>query len=134
MMSYRSLHFMQFSYLTVKLDIDFGLKAEKIRGAKCVEVKWTQVEAGACFVNYEVVLKSASGSEEFSNSGYNIGNMTMCRDATYSNVTDVQLTASFKSMSKSSTAKVSDTSVSTPSSTIHGMRFLFIFWYILLFQ
>jgi len=103
----------------LKLDMDLGLKAGKIRGAKCVEVKWNKVESGACYVKYEVVLKSASGSVECSNLGYNIGNMTMCREAPYSNVTDVQLTVSFKSTSKSSTAKVSNISVSTPSSTIH---------------
>jgi len=103
----------------VKLDMDLGLKAGKIGGAKCVEVKWNKVDSGACYVKYEVVLKSASGSVECSNLGYNIGNMTMCREAPYSNVTDVQLTVSFKSTSKSSTAKVSNISVSTPSSTIH---------------
>jgi len=61
----------------LKLDMDFGLKAGKIGGAKCIEVKWNKVESGACYVKYEVVLKSASGSNEYNNSGYNIGEMTM---------------------------------------------------------
>jgi len=101
----------------LKLDMDFGLKAEKIGGAKCVEVKWNKVESGVCYVKYEVVLKSASGSNEYSNSGYNIGEMTMCRFTTYSNVTDVQLTVTFKSTSKHFTAEVSDTTLSTPAPT-----------------
>ena len=112
---------MQFSHHVVKLDMDFGLKAEKIGGAKCVEVKWNKVESGVCYVKYEVVLKSASGSNEYSNSGYNIGEMTMCRFTTYSNVTDVQLTVTFKSTSKHFTAEVSDTTLSTPAPTLPGM-------------
>jgi len=101
----------------LKLDMDFGLKAGKIGGAKCVEVKWNKVEAGACYVKYEVVLKNASGSNEYSNSGYNIGNMTMCSFLTFSNITDVQLTVSFKSTSRNVTANVSDTPLNTPTPT-----------------
>jgi len=101
----------------LNLDIDFGLKAGRIGGAKCVEVKWNKVEAGACYVNYEVVLKNASGSNEYSNSGYNIGMMTMCSFLTFSSVTDVQLTVSFKSTSRNISAKVSDTPLTTPTPT-----------------
>ena len=101
--------------------MDFGLKAGKIGGAKCDEVKWNKVEAGACYVKYEVVLKSASGIDEYSNSGYNIGNMTMCSFLTFSNVTDVQLTVSFKSTSRNVTTIVSDTPLNTPSPTPPGM-------------
>ena len=112
---------MQFSHLAVKLDMDFGLKAGKIGGAKCIEVKWNKVEAGACFVKYEVVLKNASGSDEYSYSRYNIGEMTMCRFLTFSSVTDVQLTVSFKSTSRIVNTKVSDTPLTTPTSTPPGM-------------
>ena len=101
--------------------MDFGLKAGKIGGAKCIEVKWNKVESGACYVKYEVVLKSASGSNEYSNYGYNIGEMTMCRFTTYINVTDVQLTVRFKSTSRNVTAKVSDTPLTTPTPTPPGM-------------
>ena len=102
--------------------MDFGLKAGKIGGATCVEVKWNKVESGACYVKYEVLLKNASGSNEYGNSGYNIGKMTMCRFATYSNVTDVQLTVSFKSTSRNVTAKVSDTPLTTQTPTPPGMK------------
>jgi len=101
----------------LKLDMDFGLKAGKIGGATCVEVKWKKVESGACYVKYEVVLKNVSGSNEYSNSGYNIGKMTMCTFTTFSNVTDVQLTVSFKSASRNVTAKVSDTPLTTQTPT-----------------
>ena len=107
-MSYLSLRFKQFSHLAVKLDMDFGLKAGKIGGAKCIEVKWNKVESGACYVKYEVVLKSASGSAQYSSSAFNIGEMTMCSFLNFSSVTDVQLTVSFKSTSRNVTAKVSD--------------------------
>ena len=104
--------------------MEFGLKAGKIGGAKCIEVKWNKVESGACYVKYEVVLKSTSGSNEYNNSGYNIGNMTMCSFLSFSNVTDVQLTVSFKSTSRNVTAKVSDTPLTTPNPTPPGMTSL----------
>ena len=97
------------------------MKAGKIGGAKCIEVKWNKVESGACYVKYEVALKSASGSNKYSNSGYNIGEMTVCSFLSFSNVTDVQLTVRFKSTSRSATAKVSDTPLTTPTPTPPGM-------------
>ena len=101
--------------------MNFGLKAGKLGEAKCVEVKWNKVEAGTCYVKYEVVLKNTSGSNEYSNSGYNIGEMTMCSFPTFSSVTDVQLTVSFKSTSRSVTAKVSNTPLTTPTPILPGM-------------
>ena len=101
--------------------MDFGLKAGKFGEAKCVEVKWKKVESGACYVKYEVVLKNASGSNEYEEAGYNIGNMKICSFLTFSNVTDVQLIVSFKSTSRNVTAKVSDTPLTTPSPTPSGM-------------
>ena len=102
--------------------MDFGLKAGKIGGAKCIEVKWNKVGSGAYYVKYEVVLKSASGSNEHSYSEYNIGKTTMCSFLNFSNVTDVQLTVSFKSTSRNVTAKVSDTPLTTPAPTPPGMK------------
>ena len=101
--------------------MDFGLKAGIIGGAKCVEVKWKKVESGACYVKYKVVLKNASGSNEYEEAGYNIGNMTICSFLTFSNVTDVQLIVSFKSTSRNVTAKVSNTPLTTPTPTPSGM-------------
>ena len=107
--------------------MDFGLKAGKLGGAKCIEVKWNKVEAGACYVKYEIVLKKSSGSNEYSYSGYNFGEIAKCSFLTYSNVTDVQLTVSFKSTSRIVTAKVSDTPLTTPTPTPPGMTPFCIF-------
>ena len=103
--------------------MDLGLKVGKRGGAKCIEVKWNKVESGACYVKYKVVLKSASGSNEYNNSGYNIGEMT-CSFLTFSSVTDVQLTVTFKSTSRNVTAKVSDTPLTTTTPTPPGMTSL----------
>ena len=114
--------------------MDFGLKAGKAVGGKCVEVQWNKVESGACYVKYEVILKSASGSHEYSNSGYNIGRMVPCSLASFSNVTDAQLTVTFKSTSRNFTAKVSETPLTTQTPTPPGMtpcystRFLYVNW------
>ena len=126
----KSCHFllaMQSFCFAVKLDVDFGLKAGKALGARCVNVRWNKVEAGACYVKYEVVLRNASGSYEYSDSGYNIGEMTACSFATFSNVTDVQLTVSFKATSTNVTANVSDTPISTSTPTPPGTIPLWIF-------
>ena len=88
-----------------KIGHGFCVKAGKVGGAKCVEVKRNKVESGACYVKYEVVLKSASGSNVYSEAGYNIGEMTMCSSLTFSSVTDVQLTVSFKPTSRHLTVK-----------------------------
>ena len=112
---------MESSHVVVKLDMDFGVKAGKIVGTRCVNVRWNKVEAGACYVKYEVVLRNASGGYQYSDSGYNIAEMTMCSFATFRNVTDVQLTVSFKATSINVTANVSDTQISTPTPTPPGM-------------
>ena len=113
-MSHPFHHFMESSHVVVKLDMDFGLKAGKIIGTRCVNVRWNKKEAGACYVKYEVVLRNASGGYQFSDSGYNIGEMTMCSFATFSNVTDVKLTVTFKASSTNVTASIFDTPISTP--------------------
>ena len=112
---------MESFHFVVKLDMDFGLKAKKTGWARCVKGHWNKVEAGACYVKYEVVLKAASGSDEYSNSGYNIGEMTVCSFAIVSTVTDVQLTVTFKATSTTVTANVSGTPISTPTPTPTGM-------------
>ena len=119
---------MESSHVVVKFDMDFGLKAGKIGWAGCVQVQWNKVESGACYVKYEVVLRNASGGYQYSDSGYNIGEMTMCSFATFSNVTDVQLTVSFKATSSNVSANVSDTPISnvpgmTPFCSFHGTHY-----------
>jgi len=111
----------------LKLDMDFGLKAGRIGGAKCIEVKWNKVQAGACYVKYEVVLKNASGNNEYVKAGYNIGEMTMCSFLNFSSVTDVQLTVSFKSTSRYVTTKVSGTQLTTPIPTPTSMTPFYMF-------
>ena len=108
---------MESSHVVVQLDMEFGVKAGKIIGTRCVNVRWNKVEAGACYVKYEVVLRNASGGYQNSDSGYNIAEMTMCSFATFRNVTDVQLIVTFKATSANVTANVSD----TPISTLPGM-------------
>ena len=108
--------------------MDFGLKAGKIRRARCVQVKWNKVESGACYVKYEVVLRNASGGYQYSDSRYNIGEMRMCSLAAFRNVTDVQLIVTFKATSTNVTANVSDTPIRTlpgmtPFCSFHGTHY-----------
>ena len=118
---------MESSFVAVKLDMDFGVKAGKILGTRCVNVRWNKMEAGACYVKYEVVLRNSSGGYQYRDSGYNIGEMTMCSFATFSNVTDAQLIVSFKATSINVTTNVSDTPISTSTPTPPGMTPICIF-------
>ena len=119
---------MESFHVVVKLDMDFGLKAGKTGGARCVQVQWNKVQSGACYVKYEVVLRNPSGGYQYSDSGYNIGEMTICSDATFSNVSDVHLTVRFKATSTNVSANVSDTPISnlpgmTPFCSFHGTHY-----------
>ena len=116
---YHFLHFMQSSHPAVKLDMDFGLNAGKI-GA-CVEVKWNRVQAGACYVKYEVILRNAWSGVISSETGYNIGEMMMCNLPNDISITYVQLTVSFKTTSKNFTANVTEAPIITPVPTTPGM-------------
>ena len=101
--------------------MDFGLRARKIMAANCVEVKWNRTESGACYVKYEVVLRSASGSDIRNETGYNIGEMMMCNLPSNRIITNVQLTVSFKAISKFATANVSEAPFNPLVSTTKGM-------------
>ena len=110
---------MHSSHLAVKLDMDFGLKAEEV-GA-CVEVKWNRVQAAACYVKYEVILRNASSDVISSETGYNIGEMMMCNLSSNISITYVELTVSFKTASINFTANVTEATISTLVPTAPGM-------------
>ena len=99
--------------------MDFGLKAEEV-GA-CVEVKWNRVQAGACYVKYEVVLRNTLSGVISSETGYNIGEMMMCNLPNNNSITYVELTISFKTASINVTANVTETPISTTVPTTPGM-------------
>ena len=99
--------------------MDFGLKAGK-NGA-CIEVKWNRVQAGACYVKYEVVFRNASRNFLSCETGYNIGEMMMCNLSSYIVITYVQLTVSFKATFKNFTANVTEATISSQVPTTPGM-------------
>ena len=111
---------MKSSHLAVKLDMDIGLKAEKVR-ANCVEVKWKRVQAGACYIKYEVVFRNASRSVIRSETGYNIVEMMNCNSPSNRNITYIDLTVSFKTTSKNFTTQVTETPINTPVPVTPGM-------------
>ena len=103
---YLFLHFIHSSHFTVKLDMDLGLN---------------RVQAGACYVRYEVILRNASSGVISSESGYNIGEMMMCNLSSNISITYVELTVSFKTASINFTANVTEAPGSTPVPTTPGM-------------
>ena len=110
---------MQSSHIAVELDRDIGLRAGQI-GA-CVEVKWNKVQAGACHVRYEVILRNSSSGVISSETGYNIGEMMMCDLRSNRYITFVDLTVSFKAASNNFTANVTEPPVSSPAPVTQGM-------------
>ena len=97
----------------MKLDGNPNLHVGKVIVDSCVEVKWTKAEPGACYVKYEVKLKNASGTVVYTENGYNIDEIKKCKIPGTVNITDVEMTMSFKSTSKVFTAKVSETPIPT---------------------
>ena len=89
------------------MDQPFNIKAEKLSKDRCVEVKWNKAESGACYVKYEVKFKNASGNYLYTETGYNIVETKKCNLPTFVNITEIQLTASFRSTSKTFIIKVS---------------------------
>ena len=122
---------MESSHLAVKLDMDIGLKAEKV-GANCVEVKWNRVQAGACYIKHEVVFRNASRSVISSETGYNILEMMNCNLPSNRNITYIDLTVSFKTTSKNFTTEVTETPISTPVPATPGMALFCSFSLVLL--
>ena len=103
-------------YFAVNFDLNFGLKAKKVASSQCVEVNWYKAESGACNVKYTVALKNPLGDDLYSITGSNIDEVKICDLPTLTSVTDVQLTATFKTISKSVTAKVSSSPANIPAS------------------
>ncbi|XP_065054130.1 uncharacterized protein LOC135682954 isoform X1 [Rhopilema esculentum] len=97
----------------LKLDGNPNLQAGKIIVDSCVEVKWTKAESGACYVKYELRLKDASGIVVYTETGYNIDQIKKCKIPRNVNITEVEMTMSFKSTSKVFTAKVAETPIPT---------------------
>ena len=84
----------------------FHVKALRVAKDRCIEVKWNKTESGACYVNYEVKFKNASGNYLYTETGYNIAEIQKCNLTNILDITDVQLTVSFKTTKKNFTAKV----------------------------
>ena len=101
------------SSLAVSLNFPLAVKAEKLHEPRCITIEWNKAESGACFVKYDVTFKNASGHSLHTQTGYNIGGMNVCNLTAYVNITNVQLVVSFKSTSKTVTAKVSETPITT---------------------
>ena len=99
----------------MKLDKPFDIKAGKLAKDRCVEVKWNKAESGACYVKYEVKFKNVSGNYLYNETGYNIAEMRKCNLPTFVNITEIQLTATFKSTSKTFTIKVSENPIVPPT-------------------
>ena len=108
--------------LVVTLENAFDLEAEYNFESKCVEVKWNRAESGTCYVKYEVAFKNISGNYVFYEIGYNIGGMKKCSLPNNTNITEVRLAVSFRSATKSFSAKVSaKVPTNAPASTKPGL-------------
>ena len=65
------------------------------------------MQSGRCQVKYYVAFRNSLGTLLDTGIGYNIGKMKACSSKDYGVITDVELTISFKAISKFLTAKVS---------------------------
>ena len=107
-------------FVAVKLNKPYHLRAGKIVQDKCVEVKWNKLESGACFVKYDVKLYDASRKQIYNKKGNNIGEMKICNLTKFDDISDVQLTVNFKTLSKSIAAKVSNSPIPSAATVTSG--------------
>lgn len=90
----------------VKLNHPLNITAKKILATSCIKVKWNRVVSGACFVQYQMKFKNASGSDLYNQTGFNIGEMNICNVTAFFDITYVQLLVNFKNITNNITAKV----------------------------
>ena len=92
----------------VALEQHLNVTAKILSPGRCVEVKWIKIESADCAIKYEVTLKDSIGAEIEKSHGYNIASMKMCNILPKIRVISVQLTAQFRTVSKTVTTIVID--------------------------
>ena len=76
------------------------MTVKKLAKPGCLEVRWNQVDSGACNVRYDVLWKTASRGRMANRSGYNIDKMTICDVELGTELISAQLIISFESTTK----------------------------------
>ena len=79
----------------------------------CAQVTWTKKESGACFVKYVIKFKNGAGDVIHTEMGHNIGEVQFCRMSQGINITNVELTMSFKTSTRTFYKKVLETAIPT---------------------
>ena len=108
-------------YFAVNLDLNFHLKARKVASTHCLEINWNKAESGACTIKYTLALRSPEGDDLLSITVNNIGKIKLCNLPTYASISDVQMTVTFETTSKTVTTKVFDETASIDALKTPGM-------------
>ena len=82
------------------------------------------MQAGACYVRYDVVWKSVLGGGMFNRSGYNIDKMEICSENPSKEIVRAQLIISFKTTVKHFDIKISGKLMPTAPSLKDGRKSL----------
>jgi len=91
----------------LRLENPIHITVRKLLKPGCLELKWKKVQAGACYVRYDVVWKSVLGGAMFNKSGYNIGKIEICSENPSKEIVRAQLIISFKTTVKHFGIKIS---------------------------
>ena len=94
----------------------------KSAASECVQVNWNKAKSGVCCVKYKGILKDASGNVLHVREGCNIYEIKICSLKVYTSVAEVQLTVSFKNISKTVLERVSGKSSSSPAPSSQSMK------------
>ena len=105
------------SCFAVNLEQSYYLKAERLAKSKCIVVKWKRVKSGKCYVTYSLKFRNSSAKIVDTAIGYNIEQVKICHPAIYASTTYVELSISFKRISKTVNATVSDEQSNTTQHT-----------------
>jgi len=99
--------------VSLKLDKPINMTVKKLPKPGCLEVRWNQVDSGACNVRYDVVWKTASRGRMANRSGYNIDKMTICDVKTGTEIISAQLIVRFRNTVKHLDITISEEPMTT---------------------
>ena len=101
-------HHSSFISVAVTLERNYNLRAGKIAQSKCVEVRWNKVPSGACRVRYDTKFADISGKEISKQHGFNSDHIKLCGLERFDEITQVELTVTYKIMKKVIITQVSN--------------------------
>ena len=109
------------AYAIVGLNDPIQMTATMLIELGCLEVMWNKINSGACYVRFDLVLKTGSGASVFKRTGHNIYKVRICDMQAVIKVANVQLIVSFRNAVRYVSLNVSQEPTTIQPQTPAGM-------------